>query len=354
MWIAGTVGTYGLGVHLTSSYEAYFSGAASLPDSTPERPYLDSGSVIHNPHGSKTSYYTKRFFARGSEFFFKRPAIEARWDSVRRDDRGEFYYSSSLATGDDNRNTLFLYNYIRGRLTNIPSVGTGKISVSLYSGSADNSIPSGSKLMLSITDDSYDGGVKSAADLNATGGWYKTGIYTCSLALTSSSQVSAPLTVYDVWHSASTRFFTSSAKTHRFSGHADVREPVHYLNITNLRQKYYPSDRGVRFNLYVRNKYWSPTVYTKATDTAPSTAIMSASYRVYRVLDGYQAVRYGTGSNFHTGLSYDVSGNYFDFDMKLLEPGYEYAFKFAFYDPELKSWNEQDETFKFRVEDYEY
>lgn len=354
LWIAGTVGTYGLGVHLTSSYEAYFSGAASLPASTPERPYLDSGSVIHNPHGSKTSYYTKRFFARGTEFFFKRPTIEARWDSVRRDDRGEFYYSSSLATGDDNRNTLFLYNYIRGRLTNIPSVGKGKISVSLYSGSADNSIPSGSKLALSITNDGYDGGVIAAADINATGGWYKTGIYTCSLALTSSSQVAAPLTVYDVWHSGTTRFFTSSAKTHRFSGHADVREPVHYLNITNLRQKYYPSDRSVRFNLYVRNKYWSPTVYTKATDTAPSTAIMSASYRVYRVLDGYQAVRYGTGSNFHTGLSYDVSGNYFDFDMKLLEPGYEYAFKFAFYDPELKSWNEQDETFKFRVEDYEY
>ena len=40
--------------------------------------------------------------------------------------------------------------------------------------------------------------------------------------------------------------------------------------------------------------------------------------------------------------------------MQLLEPGYEYAFKFAFYDPELKSWNEQDEKFKFRVEDYEY
>ena len=354
LWMASTVSNNGMGVFFTASYEAYASGSASLPASTPERPYLDSSSVVHNPEGSKASYYTKRFFARGSQYFFKRPVIEARWNSVRRDDRGEFYFSSSLATGDDNRNTLFLYNYIRGRLQNIPAVGTGKISVSLYSGSSDNSVPSGSKLKLSITDDGYDGGVKSATDTNATGGWYKTGIYTCSMALTSSSQDYAPTTVYDVWHSSSTQYFTSSADSNRFAGHADVRDPVYYLNITNLRNKYYTNERKVRFNLYVRNKNWSPTIYTKASDSAPSTSIISASYRVYRTLDGYEAVAHGTGSNFHTGISYDVSGNYFDMDMKLLEPGYAYALRFAFYDSELSSWVEQNETFKFRVEDYEY
>jgi hypothetical protein len=61
-------------------------------------------------------------------------------------------------------------------------------------------------------------------------------------------------------------------------------------------------------------------------------------------------VTYGTGSDFYTGLSYDVSGNYFDFDMSLLDPGYTYAFKFAFYDEQVKSWQEQDSTFKFKVE----
>ena len=71
---------------------------------------------------------------------------------------------------------------------------------------------------------------------------------------------------------------------------------------------------------------------------------------MYRVLDGQEAVAYGTGSDFHTGLSYDVSGNYFDFDMSMLEPGYTYAFKFAFYDEQVKAWQEQAENFKFRVE----
>ena len=40
--------------------------------------------------------------------------------------------------------------------------------------------------------------------------------------------------------------------------------------------------------------------------------------------------------------------------MNLLEPGYAYAFKFAFYDPPLDTWVEQPELFKFRVEEYEY
>ena len=30
---------------------------------------------------ASSSYYTKKFFARGSQYYFKRPVIEARWDS---------------------------------------------------------------------------------------------------------------------------------------------------------------------------------------------------------------------------------------------------------------------------------
>ena len=75
---------------------------------------------------------------------------------------------------------------------------------------------------------------------------------------------------------------------------------------------------------------------------------------MYRILDGFPAIPFGTGSDYHTGLSYDISGNYFDLDMKTLEPGYAYGIKFAFYDERNQCWNEQAETFKFRVEDYEY
>jgi len=125
------------------------------------------------------------------------------------------------------------------------------------------------------------------------------------------------------------------------------------MNITNMRDKY-RSNENARFNLKVRDKYWNPTVYTKAQATPRTTTISSASYRVFRILDGFEAIAYGTGSDLRTGLSYDLSGNYFDLDMNLLQPGYSYALKFSFYDPELVSWVEQGDVFKFRVEDYEY
>ena len=54
-----------------------------------------------------------------------------------------------------------------------------------------------------------------------------------------------------------------------------------------------------------------------------------------------------------TQLSFDVSGNYFDLDVELLEPGYAYAIKFAYYNGTLSSYVEQPEVFKFRVEKHE-
>ena len=136
-------------------------------------------------------------------------------------------------------------------------------------------------------------------------------------------------------------------------GFQAVSKPTYYLNITNLRSKY-RSNETARFNLYARDRNWKPTIYTVASSTPQNTTIVSASYRIFRLIDAYDAVPYGTGSDLHTILSYDVSGNYFDFDMSLLEPGYGYAFKFAFYDDEISSWLEQPYMFKFRVEEYEY
>ena len=143
-WIAGTYPNYGVGVHLSASYEAYDSGSAnSVTSRIPGQLALDSEdstqSVIYNPSGSTTSYYTKRFFARGTEYFFKRPALEARWDSATRDDRGNFFFSSSLAPAAKNLNTIYFYNYIDGQLTDIPAAHAGtfekRIYVSIYSGS---------------------------------------------------------------------------------------------------------------------------------------------------------------------------------------------------------------------------
>jgi len=335
-WIAEDTNNYGVGVFLSSSYEGYFSSSSGAR----------SGSVLHNPDGATKSYYTKRFFARGTQYYFKKPVIEARWDDSVRDNRADFYFSSSLAPAADNLNTLYLYNFIRGKLTNIPAIDGGLIYVSLYSGSSDNTGPSGSALEL------YDG--KTAL----TGGYVSTGIYSCSVGIASSS--TTPL--YDVWFSGSatgTIPNASSATIHYYTGsiipqvHSaspSEESEIYNLKITNLKNTY-RRDQFERFNLYVRPKNWNPTIYTKANTIVETTNIQSASYRVIRTLDNLSVVNYGTGSDKHTVLSYDLNGNYFDFDMKLLEPGYEYKFKFAFYDDRMNSWVEQQQDFKFRVEE---
>lgn len=337
-WLDSSQANYGVGIRLSASYEAYATAADTAADS----------SVITNLEGAIRSFYTKRFFARGTQYFFKRPVIEARWNSRVIDDRGNFYYSSSLAPAEDNVNTLYLYNYVRGRLANIPQIGTtGSIMVSLYSGSVSNTAPSGSRLQL------YNGAT------SITGGYVSTGIYSCSVGITASS---TPLTkLFDVWHSGTledehavtTEFFTGSITPVVQAASFTSRKPTYFLNITNNRGRY-RNDETARFNLYVRNKNWNPTIYTVARTNVPTTTIESASYRVYRTLDGYEAIPYGTGSDLHTLLSHDVSGNYFDLDMSLLEPGYQYAVKFAFYEQPVNSWSEQPHTFTFRVEEYEY
>ena len=150
------------------------------------------------------------------------------------------------------------------------------------------------------------------------------------------------------------QYFTGTIKpiVHYAIG-ASTGNSRHIAKIKNLRSKYF-SEEEARFNVYVRNKNWSPTIYTVASTEIENTIIPSASYRVYRVLDGLNVIPHGTGSDLQTILSYDVSGNYFNLDMSLLEPGYEYGIKLAFYDSQRQSWIEQDQKFLFRVEDYEY
>ena len=376
-WLAGTYSNYGVGVHLSASYEAYSSGAAdgSHPRTPGEvYPVTDSNTgrdgVIYNPSGSTVSYYIKRFFGRGSQYFFKRPTIEARWDDSRRDNRGSFFYSSSLADRYDNMNTIYFYNYVRGALKDLPNFGPAsgykkEIYVSIFSGNLDNDnisssaggYASGACQALSVDSDYVNAGFL----LVATGGIVSTGIYSASFAFTGASALTR---LYDVWFTGSlntlaafsstaTRFFTGSIIPYTLNASEIKTRPSYYMNITNLRDKY-RNNETARLQLYVREKGWSPTIYSKATEEIKTINVQSASYRLFRVIDGYECVPYGTGSDMHTALSYDVSGNYFDFDMSLLEAGYEYGFKFAFYDNTLSSWKEQPYVFKFRVEDYEY
>jgi len=331
-----TEGTEDVELDITSLVEEWLAG----PD--PSNARANYGLAIFltssQEDGSESrSFYTKKFFARGSEFFFKRPAIEARWNSSNLDDANNFYLSSSLAPGADNLNTLFLYNYVRGQLKNIPSIGaTGSLLLSVYSGSTG---PTGDKISLPV-----GGNVVANNDLNISGGYVETGIYSASFAYTSS----AITRLYPVWHSGSTEYYTGSAITlKQFNNNNVDPSPKYVSNITNLKSKY-SNDEVTRFRLYVRQKDWSPTIYTKANSAITTEIIDSGFYKIVRIADELEVIPFGTGSTSHTKMSHDASGSYFDLDMELLEVGYAYQVYFAYYIN--GAYHEQPEVFKFRVE----
>ena len=83
----------------------------------------------------------------------------------------------------------------------------------------------------------------------------------------------------------------------------------------------------------------------------PTDIIESASYAIYRTTDNYAAIAYGTGSSLSTMMSYDKAGNYFDLDVSLLESDYMYEIRLSYYNDSIGDWQEQPQTFKFRVEE---
>lgn len=325
--------TAGGDTHASPVYNQTFTGIENLDvDVTSLVEQWVSGSKNNNGfliklssslESDNASYYTKQFFARGSQFFFKRPVLEAQWNSARKDHRGGFYASSSLS--DNNNNTIYLYNRTRGQLRNIPTVGTGNVYVRIYDA------PTGSNLVTNTV---------------ITGGWVSTGIYTASFALnTTSSQV------FDRW-------FNSGLTTCYHTGAIDViQQDAEDYDVTNNYvvslvnpKPFYTQDETARFRFYIRNKDWNPTIYNVATSEVETLTIESASYKLVRVSDNLKVIDYGTGSNLHTMLSYDVSGNYFDLNMNLLEPDYMYQIYLTFFDSQTNSWREQKNSFKLRVE----
>jgi hypothetical protein len=294
-WSGSTWDNYGFGVMMSGSFE----------DGTAGR-----------------SFFTKKFFGRDSEFFFQRPVLEARWDSARKDDRGSFYASSSLAPASDNLNTLYLYNRVRGRLKDIPAVGANDIEVSLYDSAGGTQIGT-----------------------TFTGSWVSTGLYSCDVYADTTET-----SIVDVWHSGGVEYFTGSISIKSFNAIGYNPESSYVLSMPRLRKEY-KKNQTHRLDLYVREKNWSPNIYTVAVQSSiPSLIIPSSSYQIRRSIDDLVVIPYGTGSTSHTGLSHDISGNYFDLDTTYLESGYLYDVQYSFYDEE-NGWEEQPYRFKFRVVD---
>lgn len=300
-WLKGNSTNNGFGIYLTSSVET-----------------------------QTVSYYTKKFFGRGSEFFFKRPVLEARWNDSKKDNRNNFTISSSILSSTDNLNTLYLYNVYKGQYKNLQGLAGDKLIVSLYRGALTDSTPT-----------------------SFTASKVETGIYSASVYLNTTAS-----TVYDVWSTGSTAAANDGARATQFytgsfepNSHAVITynpSDSYIINITNLKSAYETNEKA-RFRIYARNKNWNPTVYTVASTEIENSTIENLYYRISREADNLIIVDFSTGSLKYSLTSYDSQGNYFDFDMSLLEPNYSYVISFLI--DENGNRKQTKNTFRFRVEE---
>jgi hypothetical protein len=282
---------------------------------------------------AERSYYTKRFFARGSQFFFKRPNIEARYDLSVQDDRGDIIKSSSLAPAADNLNNIYLYNKIRGNLRDIPNTGSELLV---------RFVPSLGGTPATVV---QSGGVSSTW---VTASRNSRGIYKATFAYAGSET-----TLYDIWQYSGSGGYVELYTGSAFTVGTDSADSYYpgsqfVVNVTNLKPSY-RKDEVANFRVYTRSKDWQPNIYTVARNSAPITNIREGYYKITRQADNYTVIPYSTSSAVaYSKLSYDMSGSYFDLDMSILEPNYLY--EISFLRKEDSEYIEQKEKFKFRVD----
>jgi hypothetical protein len=294
-WVSGTIDNCGLNIRMSSSFE--------------------DGTQL-------TSFYTKKFSARGSEFYMNRPCIEARWNPSVVDDRNNFYASSSLLSAADNTMNLYFYNKVGGTLKNI--VGNVVPAIEFYT---DSALLNGISASYSLVSNPLPG------------------VYKAEVAVDTTASV-----LYDKWVNASSssiKYFSGSFDVYQRENDYVDSDTEYVCNITNLKP-IYTQDEVARMKIFVREKDWQPTVYGVAYNNVENTSIPNLYYKIFRFNDNYVIIDYSTGSLAYSKTSYDVNGNYFDVDMNIFEKDYGYGIKLATWDgSQLKEFKN---IFKFRIE----
>jgi hypothetical protein len=324
-------GEENLEVNITDYIEDIFDG--TIPS--------DNGLIIVMDEAltdgsQQKNFYTKKFFSRSSEFFFKRPVIEARSANAIGDDRGKFYKASPALSSSDNENKVYFYNTVGGTRKSL-ELGGGSLYVRLYSDSTYSTILSPDLFVVATETESGSG------------------IYAATITLPNDY---SPTTVYDRWFISTDAGATEttilkegsiSVLTRDFQ--TDSGELDYVVDITNMKASY-SREETAKFRIYTRVKDWCPTIYTVASKELENNIVEKIYYKIIRLVDEETVIDYGMGTtllnNDHTLASYDALGSYFDFDMSLLESGYMYGIKLMFsVNGEML---EQPETFKFRVD----
>lgn len=306
-----------ISVYFDEGYEDLVINVTSFVSDWLADPTSNYGLIIKLPDtatAEQRSYYTKMFYARGTSNFFKKPLLEARWDSQTKDQRNEFI--SGL------ENSIYLYNEVRGQLLDLDSDPT----IAFYEELGTTAI---------------------TEDVAAVVSKEETGIYKAVVTLTTSAEE-----IYDVWSVDGTEILSGSITVAQQtpSGSPSVNDLV--VSVLNKQDTHYAGQTS-RFYFYIREKNWSPNIYTVATSRPPSKIYDNLIYKISKVTTDEVIFDYDMTDN-STTLSYDSNGNFFDLDINMLQPNYVYEIRLALFNVMTKSYQELPFKHRFRVVDNEY
>lgn len=259
-------------------------------------------------------YYVKRFHGRETKYVDKIPYIEARWNDVLKDNRGNFGYNVE--------NKLVMYNFIRGELTVVQEPVTVRVQDHLLGVSA------------SFTQSYQTYQIAS-------------GVLTASIFISNTASFSASF--YDIWFSGSRVYLTGTFKPLALSASSVNQYDEFTIDVTNLKRVYAVNEEA-RLKVNVRKRDYKThrgTVATASLNTEREY-IEKMYYSVLNDETGETVVPFGTGTIPYTQLSYDGNGNYFNIWMKNFVPGFKYRLKFLI---DINQYDKKiiEEDFVFKV-----
>lgn len=285
-------------------------------------PTSSGGFMLYMPD-TQGEHYTKKFSARGTNYFYKKPCIEARWESVVQDNGGNLYKYTDRLSQEDNAQSLYLYNWVNGELKQIPD------PVAYF------------KLW---TDETFTTPSQSPSSYAATN--VSTGVYKVDYIPPAGVD-----TIYYTWErTANERYLSGSIKLLERDYGNSYASPDYDITISNLKPQYSTTEiANMRMSIKQRDR--GLNIYTVSQKNYQNEIIENLYYKITRRVDDLEVIPYGNGTDGtpeFTKLSFDSDGNYFDLNMSLFEPGFMYEVSLLY---KLKSqYVEYRNRFKFRVE----
>lgn len=268
------------------------------------------------------SFYTKKMFARGTEFFHQKPVIEERWDSSIKDDKRNFTLSASYYPQSQNRNNIVFYNQTPDGLQSL-NLGGSNLILRMYE------------------DKDYQNEISTSIGptypVTASENTYYSGVYEAQVELSSSNEKN----LFGRWEIGGNKVEDFVVRIAPET--TDINTSKYVVSFVNS-SKEYTKRENPRVRVCTRKKNWNPTVYTKLQDRFETNNVENLYYKIERVPDNYTVVPYGQE---HTRFSYDASGSYTDLNTDILESDMMYEMKLAH--KQGKNFHEFDNTLKFRI-----